>query len=193
MKKKKLQTKDLITVGVFTAIYFVLFFAMGMLGYIPILFALIPLVLPIICGVPFMLFLTKVDKFGMVTIMGSLIGILMVLTGHTYMPLIFGFVFGLLADLIFMIGKYRSKKLSIIGYGVFSMWLLGMLVPFWIMKDAFEKIMLDSMGIEYTRTVLELFDKVAWSFPFLAFLGGIIGAFFGLKMLSKHFMKAGIA
>ena len=35
-KSNKLQAKDLINVGVFTAIYFVIFFAGMMLGYIPI-------------------------------------------------------------------------------------------------------------------------------------------------------------
>lgn len=184
MEKNKLQTKDLITIGIFTAIYFVLFFTVGMIGYIPILFVLLPFLLPIICGIPFMLFLTKVKVFGMVTIMGTILGALMLLTGHTYTPLIAGFIFGLLADLIFKAGKYQSKKLSIFGYGVFSMWLLGMLVPFWIMKDSYEKMMFDSMGTEYTRAVLDLFDKVSWTFPFLAFTGGIIGAVFGLKMLN---------
>ncbi|WP_432401888.1 MptD family putative ECF transporter S component [Wukongibacter sp. M2B1] len=193
MEKKKIQTKDLITTGIFTAIYFILFFAVGMLGYIPIFYVLLPLVLPIVSGIPFMLFLTKVKNFGMVTIMGTILGGLMLLTGHTYTPLIAGFIFGVLADLIFKIGKYQSKTFSILGYGVFSMWLLGMLVPFWIMRDSFEKMMLDSMGADYTHAVLDLFDKVSWTFPFLAFIGGIIGAFFGLKMLKKHFKKAGIA
>lgn len=36
VKSNKLQTKDLINVGIFTAIYFVIFFAGMMLGYIPI-------------------------------------------------------------------------------------------------------------------------------------------------------------
>ncbi len=193
MEKNQLETKDLITTGIFTGIYFVLFFAVGMLGYIPILYALLPLILPIVTGIPFMLFLTKVRCFGMVTIMGTILGGLMLLTGHTYVPLIIGFAFGALADLIFKFGKYKSRKLSIFGYGVFSMWILGMLLPFWIMRDSFEKMMLDSMGSDYTRTVLELFDKIFWTFPLLAFVGGILGAVLGLKMLKKHFKRAGIA
>ena len=190
---KKLQTKDFITVGIFTAIYFVIFFALGMLGYVPILFILLPLLLPIICGIPFMLFLTKVKAFGMVTIMGTILGALMLITGHSFVPLIVGFFVGLLSDLIFMLGKYQSKKLSVIGYTVFSFWLLGMLLPFFIMKDSFERMMLDSMGVEYTNAVFNLFDKVAWSFPIMVIIGGLIGAFLGLSMLKKHFKKAGIA
>jgi energy-coupling factor transport system substrate-specific component len=105
IEKKRLQGKDLITVGIFTAIYFVLMFMSGMMGYVPIFYAILPLVVPIVCGIPFMLFLTKVKCFGMVTIMGTICGGLMLLTGHTFIPLITGVVFGLLADLIFMAGK----------------------------------------------------------------------------------------
>ena len=44
VESKKLQAKDLINVGVFTAIYFVIFFAGMMLGYIPIFIPLLGLV-----------------------------------------------------------------------------------------------------------------------------------------------------
>ncbi len=185
MEKKKLQAKDLITVGIFTAIYFVLMFMCGMLGYVPIFYALLPIVIPIICDIPFMLFLTKVKCFGMVTIMGTICGGLMLLTGHTFLPLVTGFTFGLLADLIFLAGKYKSMKASVVGYAVFSLWINGMLMPFWIMKDAFEKMMLDSMGSEYTQTVFELFQKISWAFPIMALAGGVIGAFFGVVLLKK--------
>ena len=53
----KIQAKDLINVGIFTAIYFVIFFAGMMLGYIPIFIPLLGLVCPILCGIPFMLYL----------------------------------------------------------------------------------------------------------------------------------------
>lgn len=45
-KNNKLQAKDLINVGIFTAIYFVIFFAGMMLGYIPIFIPLLGLVCP---------------------------------------------------------------------------------------------------------------------------------------------------
>ena len=38
---KKLQGKDLINVGIFTAIYFVVFMAVAMLGFIPIFLPLL--------------------------------------------------------------------------------------------------------------------------------------------------------
>ncbi len=183
----------MITVGIFTAIYFVLMFMCGMLGYVPIFYAILPFMVPVVCGIPFMLFLTKVKYFGMVTIMGTICGGLMTLTGHTFVALVTGFVFGLLADLIFLAGKYKSVNASVAGYAVFSLWIVGMLVPFWIMKDSFEKMMMDSMGTEYTQTVFALFQKISWTFPIMALVGGVVGAFFGFAMLKKHFRRAGIA
>ena len=188
-----MEAKDLITIGIFTAIYFAIFFACGMLGYIPILYVLLPLILPTLCGIPFMLYLTKVKYFGMVSIMGICLGIFMVLTGHTFVPLISGIICGLAADVILKAGKYQSIRCSIIGYSIFSLWLMGMLLPFWIMRDSYAQMFYKSMGTEYTDTVLALFDKVAWALPVMCIIGGLMGSFLGLAVLKKHFKKAGIA
>lgn len=72
-KSNTLQAKDLINIGIFTAIYFVVFFAGMMLGYIPIFIPLLGFVCPILCGIPFMLYLTKVKKFGMVSLTGIIL------------------------------------------------------------------------------------------------------------------------
>ena len=191
--EKKLQAKDLIRIGIFTAIYFVIFFATGMLGYIPILFILLPVLMPIISGIPFMLFLTKVKKFGMVTIFGTLLGILMFATGHTWVPLATGFVFGLLADLIFKAGQYKSTKNTVVGYGVFSIWAMGAMLPMWLMRESYFKYISSNMGEDYTNAVLAMTpDWMALVVVVTAFVAGIIGAFLGKAVLKKHFQRAGI-
>ncbi|MFR5110588.1 MAG: MptD family putative ECF transporter S component [[Clostridium] leptum] len=84
MESKKVigcKQKDLINIGIFTAIYFVIFFAGMMLGYIPIFIPLLGLVCPILCGIPFMLYLTKVKKFGMVSLTGIILGLLNLIMG----------------------------------------------------------------------------------------------------------------
>ena len=81
--KKGLSAKDLINVGIYTAIYLVLFFVIGMMNAIPILYPAIYLLIPIVTGIPFMLFLTKVEKFGMVTIMSIIIGVFWYFMGYT--------------------------------------------------------------------------------------------------------------
>jgi energy-coupling factor transport system substrate-specific component len=193
MMGKHLETKDLISVGVFTAIYFVIFFTCGMLGYIPVLFILLPLYFPIVTGIPFILFLTKVKKFGMVTIMAVVLGLIMFVTGHTWVPLITGVLCGTLADLIFKAGKYRSFKHTVVGYGVFSLWGIGAMLPMWTMRDSYFAYIRDNMGAEYTNAVLSLTpDWVPFVLGAVTFGAGIIGAFCGKAVLQKHFRRAGI-
>ena len=60
---KKLKGKDLITIGIFSAIYFVINFAFMLLGGIhPVLWMLMPGFIAVFAGIPFMLMVTKVQK-----------------------------------------------------------------------------------------------------------------------------------
>lgn len=55
----KLQGKDLINIGIFTAIYFIVIFAAASIGFIPIFIPLISVVVPLVGGIPMMLFFSK--------------------------------------------------------------------------------------------------------------------------------------
>ena len=84
----KLNGHDLMNIGIFGAIYFVILFVVAMLGIIPIFLPLLSVFVPIIGGIPFMLFLTKVKKPGMIFITAIIMGLLMLLTGMGIWPLI---------------------------------------------------------------------------------------------------------
>ena len=45
--------------------------------------------------------------------------------GSGVLVLIFGIVFGVAADLIMKSGKYKSWKLTLLGNGVFFLWIMG--------------------------------------------------------------------
>ena len=113
---ERLNVKDLITVGIFSVILTVLIFIFGMLGYIPILMIALPILAALVAGIPYMLFLTRVNKFGMVTLMGLILGIIMFLSGHTWIPILVFTLFALIADLILKAGNYSSVKNSIISF-----------------------------------------------------------------------------
>ena len=190
----KLNAKDLINVGIFTAIYFVCFFVTGMLGYIPIFMAFLPFLLPVVGGIPFMLYLTKVNKFGMVTITGIIVALLMFATGHGWPVLVTGVVFGLLADLIFKSGGYQSWKKTVWGYIVFTEWVIGALLPIWIMRDSYEQMMRAGYGDEYADQFMSIMS--GWMLAaliVLAVIGSVVGAYIGRSALRKHFRRAGIA
>ena len=106
---QKLQAKDLINIGLFTVLYFVLGCCVAIpIGFVPIFLPILGALWTLITGIPFMLFAVRVKKFGMVTIMAILAGILMGLTGMGFWGVPMGVVFGLLGGLI---GKALLKKL----------------------------------------------------------------------------------
>lgn len=94
--KKKLKGKDLINIGIYAAIYCVIMTAVAMLGFIPIMMPLLCVIVPIFGGIPYMLFLTKVDKFGMITIYAMIVGLFLWITGMGYWPFIFGIICGVM-------------------------------------------------------------------------------------------------
>ena len=68
----KLQAKDLINLGLFTVLYFVLGCCVAIpIGFVPIFLPILGALWTLITGIPFMLFLTRVKKFGMVTLIGN--------------------------------------------------------------------------------------------------------------------------
>ena len=90
----KLNGRDFINIGIYAAIYFVIVMVLAMTGLIPIFLILLSSMIGIIGGIPFMLFLTKVKKPGMILIMSTVMGILMFVTGMTWMPIPFSIVTG---------------------------------------------------------------------------------------------------
>ncbi len=193
MKNEKLKGKDLINVGIFTAIYFVIVFAVSMLGYIPIFMPLLCVIVPIIGGIPFMLFLTKVKKFGMILIMSLIMGILMLLTGMSYYAIIVGAISGFVAELIYKSGQYRNSSKAILTSGVFSIWCWANFIPLFTNIEGYFSTR-QSFGQEYIDALTNLMPM--WMCPALlvaAFVSGIIGGLIGKAVLKKHFKKAGIA
>ena len=166
----RLAGKDLINVGIFTAIYFVVVFAVACLGFIPILMAAICGIIPLIAGIPYMLFLTRARKFGMITILGLLTGIIMFITGMGYFSIATGLVFGL------------------------SCWIIGNFLPFLITADTYLPTVRAQYGDAYVNELMTYLQPEMYPVLLVAcFATGIIGGFIGRAILKKHFVRAGIA
>lgn len=195
MESKKLTPKDFITVGIFTAIIFVVEFACGILGYIhPYIVASYVIMIPLVGAIPMMLFYSKVDKFGMITIMSILIAIIMFVTGMGYLgaPLII--LAGVVADLIARSGEYKSFKKIIISYGVFCLWVCANYFPVIITADSYRKNLVEAgYSAEYCNNLFKAINsKTVVVLLILCFIFGCIGAFIGKAVVKKHFEKAGI-
>ena len=188
-----MKGKDLINIGIFSAIYFVIVFIVAMLGFIPIFLPLLAVLVPLLGGIPFMLFLTRVKKFGMIWIMSVIMGLMMLLTGMSWPPLAVSVFTGLIAELVYRSGNYQSSAKAVITNGIFSLWVAANYLPLFFDADKYWESRQD-FSQDYIDTITKLMPT--WMCPVMfiaAFVCGIIGGLLGRKLLKKHFEKAGIA
>ena len=139
LNSKKLTIPDLIFVGVFTAIYFVLVtiatFSCALLPGVGNI--LLPAVAALISGSVYMLLAAKLQKFGGISIMGLVMGLFFFVSGHFVLSFAANIVCGVLADWVASRSQYRSKKVLLASYVIFSYGLTGPILPLWFMKDAY--------------------------------------------------------
>ena len=193
-QKRGIGVRDLVTCAIFTVIYFIVFFACGMTGLIPIMAFLFPLPLALVSGISQMLFYTKVRSFGMVTIMGALLGLISFLMGYGPIGLCFGIVCGLIADLILRAGGYKSLKCSVASHCVFSLWVIVTMLPMWILGQAYFEPYRASQGDAFVNESLAYLSGGMLVIVVVGIIVcALIGAAIGTKVLRKHFERAGIA
>ncbi len=191
----KLQVKDFIAVGLFAAIYYVVLFATMMLGYIPVLIAFLTFFTGITGGIPFMLFLTRVKRFGMVSLFGLVCGILTLLIGSGIYPFLTAVLFGILADIILKSGKYEGSRHTVWAYCVFCFWTMGFTVNVYLVSNqTYMDSIKSAYGEEYVSALMNLMPGwMLWVGLAVTLGGGFLGGILGKKVLRKHFEKAGIA
>lgn len=191
----RLQAKDLINVGLFTVLYFIIGCCVAIpIGMVPIFMPILGALWTLITGIPFMLYMTRVKRFGMVTLMAVLSGVLMGLTGMGFVGVPVGLVSGLLGDYIMKRGEYKAWSKIFLGYAVFSLWMIGTYIPLYFMTQASYETTAESFGDEYATTAMA--SMPMWSFVPVCisiFVCALLGGLLGKALLKKHFSKAGIA
>ncbi len=194
MNNKKLTGKDLITVGIYTVIFVIVVFVIGATNAIPILYPPSLFVMPLIGGIPMMLYYTKIEKFGMITLTGVIMGAFFYVCGYTWVCLAFIIPSSVLADVVLNRMGYRKFKSMMLSYMIFSVGMMGGPAPLWFAGEKYWEGIAESMGEQYAEQLSGCMPS--WMFPLgivLLLAGGCCGALLGRKMLNKHFKKAGIA
>lgn len=189
---KKWSGKDLINIGIYTAIYFVIVMICAFMGLVPILMVCYAFVAPILGAIPMMLFYTKVNKFGMLSISGIITGAITGLCGMGIYPFLFAIIAAVLADLILKAGKYKSVKAIIISYAVFSLWLFGNYFPIFVNPTGYFASR-QEYGQEYADALSRFLPP--WMIPVMVIgimVAAVIGAYIAKAIRRKHFEKAGL-
>lgn len=193
----KLKVGDLVNIGVFSALYFVCLSAGTLLGVLLIpggthIFA--PSFAALLSGVVYMFLVTKVKKFGAISILGIILALFYFASGHFGPTFLASLIFGFSADFVAKKGNYLNDKWNLLSYFVFSLGNLGPILPMWFMKEAYIQSLVErGKDSSYITNILTSFEWPVITAVLVSLLVfSIIGGVFGQKMMKKHFSKAGL-
>ena len=194
--ENKLLTRDYISIGIFSLIYFVIAFVIGGIAQMtPATFPFMPMIVALFAGSVFMLYTAKIPKRGSLAILGILAGILLFVTGMFWMMSVFFIIFGFVADFICQSGNFKSFRKNLLAYCVFALSPMGAYIPMAIMPAQFDEFMHRKGDVSSFEGIINAIRINWWIIP-LMILGtivcAVIGGFVGKKLMKKHFEKVGI-
>ena len=193
--KQGLSVKDLVTVGIFTALFLVfalvggIFFAPN-----PVLTFYMPVGSALLCGPVYLLLLAKVPKRWTVTILGAILCLVWFVTGMHWAMALGYLIAGILADLTAETGGYRSRTRNALSYLLLSLGGTGSYLVFFADPEGWASTMLDN-GTEQSYIDTMSASAPSWLLAVIIVGTLVIAAFSGWvggKMLKKQFEKAGI-
>ena len=195
IRKKGLSVKDLVTIGIFSALFLVfalvggIFFAPN-----PVLTFYMPVGSALLCGPVYLLMLAKVRKRGAASLLGALLCLVWFATGMHWAMALGYLVMGIASDLVAGAGGYQSKKINSLSYILISLGGTASYLVFFADPDGWAKTMLGN-GTEQSYIDTMRDTGTAWILVLMlagTVLAAAISAFVGCKMLRKQFEKAGI-
>ena len=189
--ESKLKMKDIATIGIFSALLFVVTMVAGALMGISMVLNMYSVAVVAVLSAPlYMLIMAKVHKKGAVLLTFAIVGILWGLFGGIFV-LIWMLGFGVVGEVLASKSKYQNYKMLTVSFGLYSVgYYLGAIAPlhyypaFWY-------------GFDRPKETVDAMIAAAHSTAGLAaipvtLIAIVIGAVIAKRMLKKHFEKAGV-
>lgn len=194
MNTKGLNVRDLINVGLFGILVAILTFLSGFIGFIPVLVPLTQFMVGLVTGSVNMLYSTRIKKAGMLFIQQIVMALAFLISGHTIYMLITSIIGGILAEIVLKMGDYKSVKYSRLAVVTLALSSVGNWIPIFFFREDYLKHIVDAgYGEDYARKFNQALPN--WSLILviiLGFIGMYMGCTIGIKILKKHFVKAGM-
>ncbi|MDR1487100.1 MAG: MptD family putative ECF transporter S component [Deltaproteobacteria bacterium] len=195
LKKKKISVKDLVAIGIFSALILMAIVVGGLPFAInPFLTFYTPLGSALLAGPIFLLLLAKVHRLGALFTVGLLLGAVFFLTGmHWAMSL--GYIIGaLVADLSASLKSYKSFIVNALAYVVFCLSSCGSYLAYFISPAKWTSTMLSGGTPE---GYIQSMNSVSSTSVLVVMLVGtvvaaLLSALAGRRLLIRQFEKSGI-
>ncbi|HFE0822978.1 TPA: MptD family putative ECF transporter S component [Streptococcus agalactiae] len=194
-KENKLQVKDLIMIGVFSALYFVLNMVGGMpFAMNPILTFYQPMGSAFLSGIIFMFLIAKAPKRGTITILAVIMCILRFATGMHWAMGVGTLIAGIIAEIIAGSKSYKNKKMNMLSFGIFALGDIGTFIVYFINPESWSNAMIKKgTDISYIESMnAAAANWMIYVIVIGTFLVALLSAWIGMKLLKKQFEKAGI-
>ncbi|MGO2082449.1 MptD family putative ECF transporter S component [Vagococcus sp.] len=192
--RHRFKLQDLVSVGIYATIYFVIVLLATMLlrFTIPTFNSiLIPSLTALFSGLLYLVVINKVPKFGAITILGSLMTLFFLV--FSYFPFSFlpSFIFPFLADLLQNKTKLKKEIKVPLSYIVFNFGLTGPILPMWFMKEAYiSNLLAKGKSRAYIEGVFSAISMNTFIIAMsLIIICSLIGLAIGKKSYAKHFKQ----
>ena len=189
--ENKLKMKDIATIGIFSALLFVVTMVAGALMGISMVLNMYSVAVVAVLSAPlYMLIMAKVHKKGAVLLTFAIVGILWGLFGGIFV-LIWMLGFGVVGEVLASKSKYQNYKMLTVSFGLYSVgYYLGAIAPLYYYPASW-------YGFDRPKETVDAMIAAAHSTTGLAaipvtLIAIVIGAVIAKRMLKKHFEKAGV-
>ena len=189
--ENKLKMKDIATIGIFSALLFVVTMVAGALMGISMVLNMYSVAVVAVLSAPlYMLIMAKVHKKGAVLLTFAIVGILWGLFGGIFV-LIWMLGFGVVGEVLASKSKYQNYKMLTVSFGLYSVgYYLGAIAPLYYSPVFW-------YGFDRPKETVDAMIAAAHSTAGLAaipitLIAIVIGAVIAKRMLKKHFEKAGV-
>ena len=182
------KSKQLVSAGVFIALYFVVFAVIGTVCMpVPPLYLAMTSIIALV-GAPVYL------MHGPIFIAAVLPSLFLLLMGNIWIVVPFGALFGIIAEVIAGSGGFKSKGRNAISYLFFDLNLIGGFLPIWVMRDYF---FADTLSRGMSQEFVDALASITPIWVLLVMIVatvacGFVGVLISERMFKKHFQKAGI-
>jgi energy-coupling factor transport system substrate-specific component len=192
----KLVSRDLISIAIFSVIFFVvLFLIAGVGGMIPPLYPFTTAIEGVICGIVYMYLRAKTPKHWSILLQSAVCVLVFFVMGSMWPMPVGTLIGGLIAEFVSRPKENKSFLFNTIGYCFVMLgFAIGSFAPVVFAKEWYaEYITSAGMSAAYADQVFALIGgPLFYGVLALTVAGSIAGAFLGRVMLKKHFEKAGI-